>query len=163
MNGDLLFADPVGRFVRRAKIVKTEGLTQLRNAYPGSEFIIEHRPAVPPGQHQAGPGRRDLHPRHVPRHHPGSELDRPAASYLRYKIEQYGLDKVIDHGRIWRLRFDGVPGTASADGGGGPAGGPGVELDRTWPRMNDETPAQLVAHSRIRTAGGATRRSGCSC
>ena len=34
MNGDLLFADPVGRFVRRSKIVKTEGLTQVRNAYP---------------------------------------------------------------------------------------------------------------------------------
>ena len=40
LNGDLLFADPVGRFIRRSKIVKTEGMTQVRNAYPGSEFII---------------------------------------------------------------------------------------------------------------------------
>ena len=40
LNGDLLFAEPVGRLIRRAKIVNIEGLTQLRNAYPGSEFLI---------------------------------------------------------------------------------------------------------------------------
>ena len=39
VTGDLFFTEPVGRIVRRAKVVVTEGLTQLRNAYPKSEFI----------------------------------------------------------------------------------------------------------------------------
>ena len=30
-------------------------------------------------------------------------------SYLRAKIEQYQLDKVAQHGRIWRLRYEGRP------------------------------------------------------
>ena len=48
LRGDLLFAEPVGRLIRRAKIVKTEGLTQLRNAYPGSEFILSSDPLFRP-------------------------------------------------------------------------------------------------------------------
>ena len=49
-------------------------------------------------------------------------------SYLRKKIEQYGFDKVINHGRIWRLVHD------------------SKKPDYTKPRMQSETPAQLVAH-----------------
>ena len=75
MHGDLFFAEPVGRLIRRAKIVKTEGLTQLRNVYPGSEFVLGTDPLFRPGQREAGAGRRDLHRRHVPRHHPGSAVD----------------------------------------------------------------------------------------
>ena len=87
---------------------------------PGIGVHHQHRSAVPPGQHQAGAGRRDLHPGHVPRHHPGRELD-GRGTYLRYKIQQYGLDKVINHGRIWRLRYDGVPAGTAEVGGGQPA------------------------------------------
>ena len=35
----------------------------------------QHRSAVPSREHQAGARRRHLHPGHVPRHHPGRELD----------------------------------------------------------------------------------------
>jgi mono/diheme cytochrome c family protein len=49
-------------------------------------------------------------------------------SYLRKKIEQYAFDKVVDHGRIWRLVHD------------------SKKPDFTKPRMLNETPAQLVAH-----------------
>jgi mono/diheme cytochrome c family protein len=49
-------------------------------------------------------------------------------SYLRRKIEQYQMDKVIRHGRIWRLSHE------------------SMERDLTQPRMNDETPAELVRH-----------------
>ena len=49
-------------------------------------------------------------------------------TYLREKIKQYQLDKVVRHGRVWRLTYD------------------GIARDRTRPRMLDETPAQLVAH-----------------
>ena len=53
LRGDLLFAEPVGRLIRRAKIVKTEGVTQLRNAYPNSEFILSSDPS---------PWRRKMRP-----------------------------------------------------------------------------------------------------
>ena len=144
MNGDLLFADPVGRFVRRSKIVKTEGLTQVRNAYPGSEFITSTDPLFRPVNIKQGPDGAI----YILDMYHGIIQDATwtgRGTYLRYKIQQYGLDKVINHGRIWRLRFDGVP-AGTAEGGGGQPAVPAVELGRTWPRMNDETPAQLVAH-----------------
>ena len=48
LRGDLLFTEPVGRLIRRARIVKTEGLTQLRNVYPGSEFMLSTDPLFRP-------------------------------------------------------------------------------------------------------------------
>jgi mono/diheme cytochrome c family protein len=144
LNGDLLFADPVGRFIRRAKIVKTEGLTQLRNAYAGSEFIISTDPLFRPVNIKQGPDGAiyilDMY------HGIIQDANWTAkGTYLRYKIQQYQLDKVINHGRVWRLRFDGVPAGVVEAGAGQPAV-PAIEPNRTWPHMNDETPAQLVAH-----------------
>jgi mono/diheme cytochrome c family protein len=49
-------------------------------------------------------------------------------TYLWEKIKQYQLNKVLGHGRVWRLTYD------------------GMTPDRTKPRMLQETPAQLVAH-----------------
>src|SRR5215471_17442959 len=49
-------------------------------------------------------------------------------TYLRKRIEQYGLDKIVRHGRIFRLTCDGM--------------GRRTEM----PKMLDETPAQLVEH-----------------
>ncbi|UWX55385.1 hypothetical protein NYZ99_02145 [Maribacter litopenaei] len=49
-------------------------------------------------------------------------------TYLRAKIEQYQLDKVIGLGRIWRIIHD------------------SMERDKTQPNMLNETPAQLVKH-----------------
>ena len=80
-----------------------------------------------------------------------SNWTRPG-SYLRRKIDQYQMDKIIAHGRIWRLRFDGVPGVPATPAG--PAAQatpeipaqPALALDLTRPRMLQETPAQLVAH-----------------
>ena len=67
-------------------------------------------------------------------------------SYLRAKIEQYQLDKVAAHGRIWRLRYDGRPAVpATATNIGQPAI-PAIAPDFAPPRMYSETPAQLVAH-----------------
>jgi mono/diheme cytochrome c family protein len=144
LNGDLLFTDPVGRFIRRSKIVKTEGLTQVRNAYPGSEFIISTDPLFRPVNIKQGPDGAI----YILDMYHGIIQDANwtgRGTYLRYKIQQYGLDKVVNHGRIWRLRFDGLPASA-AEGGTGQPAVPAIELGRTWPRMNDETPAQLAAH-----------------
>ncbi len=49
-------------------------------------------------------------------------------TYLRARIEQYQLDKVIGLGRIWRLSHESMP------------------RDTTQPRMFDETSAQVMAH-----------------
>jgi mono/diheme cytochrome c family protein len=127
LRGDLLFAEPVARIIRRARVVVTEGLTQLRNVYPKSEFILSTDPLFRPVNMVTAPdGTIYL----VDMYHgiiQESEWT-PQGSYLRKKIEQYQLDKIKGYGRIWRLVYD------------------GMEPNREQPRMLDETPAQLVAH-----------------
>jgi mono/diheme cytochrome c family protein len=151
LRGDLLITEPVGRLIRRARIVKTEGLTQLRNVYPGSEFILSTDPLFRPINVTTGPDGSlyvaDMYHGIIQE----ATWTRPG-SYLRQKIEQYQLDKIISHGRIWRLRFDGVPRVPATPAG--PAAQatpeipeqPALPLDLTRPRMLDETPAQLVSH-----------------
>jgi mono/diheme cytochrome c family protein len=149
--GDLLFTEPVGRLIRRATIVKTDGLTQLRNAYPGSEFILSTDPLFRPVNLRTAPDGTvyiaDMYRGIIQE----GQWTGPG-SYLRLKIQQYQLDKVIHHGRIWRLRFDGTPEFPGTPAGPaavaipGQAAVPAIELDRTQPRMLRETPAQLVAH-----------------
>jgi mono/diheme cytochrome c family protein/glucose/arabinose dehydrogenase len=151
LRGDLLISEPVGRLIRRARIVRNEGVTQLRNVYPGSEFILSTDPLFRPVNIQSAPDGSvyiaDMYHGIIQE----SNWTRPG-SYLRRKIDQYQLDKVIAHGRIWRLRFDGVPGVPATPAG--PAAQatpeippqPALALDPNRPRMLNETPAQLVAH-----------------
>ncbi len=151
LRGDLLVTEPVGRLIRRARIVKNEGLTQLRNVYPGSEFVLSTDPLFRPINITTAPDGSlyiaDMYHGIIQE----SNWTRPG-SYLRRKIDQYQLDKIIGHGRIWRLRFDGLPGVPATPAG--PAAQatpeipaqPAIALDLTRPRMLDETPAQLVAH-----------------
>ena len=49
-------------------------------------------------------------------------------TYLRTKIEQYQLDKVIGLGRIWRISHE------------------DNSRDKTIPRMFEESPSELVKH-----------------
>ena len=125
--GDLFFNEPVGRIVRRAKIVVTEGLTQLRNAYARSEFVRSTDPLFRPVSISNAPdGSLYLVDMYT-----GIIQDAQWAgpgTYLRRKIEQYDLDKQHNWGRIWRISYEGMP------------------LDRGLPRMYQETPAQLVDH-----------------
>ncbi len=151
LRGDLLISEPVGRLIRRARIVKDGGLTQLRNVYPGAEFITSTDPLFRPINITTAPDGSvyiaDMYHGIIQE----SNWTRPG-SYLRRKIEQYQMDKIIAHGRIWRLRFDGVPGVPATPAG--PAAQatpeippqPAMALDLTRPRMLQETPAQLVAH-----------------
>jgi mono/diheme cytochrome c family protein/glucose/arabinose dehydrogenase len=151
LKGDLLVTEPVGRLIRRARVVRNEGLTQLRNVYPGSEFVLSRDPLFRPVNITTAPDGSlyiaDMYHGIIQE----SNWTRPG-SYLRRKIDQYQLDKVIGHGRIWRLRFDGLPGVPATPAG--PAAQatpeipaqPALALDTTKPRMLDETPAQLVAH-----------------
>jgi putative heme-binding domain-containing protein len=127
LRGDLLFAEPVGRLVRRAKIVVRDGLTQLQNAYPKSEFIRSTDPLFRPVNLTTAPDGTlyvvDMYRGIIQE----STWVEPG-SYLRKKVEQYQLDKLNSRGRIWRLRYE------------------GLEPNRQQPRMFDETPAQLVRH-----------------
>ena len=125
--GDYLYGEAVARSVRRLKPVKREGLTQLRNAHPRSEFIRSLDPLFRPLEMSTAPDGTlyivDMY-RGVLEGAPWAKH----GTYLRKKIDQYQLDKVVGHGRIWRLAYD------------------GIERDRTQPRMLNDTPAQLVAH-----------------
>jgi mono/diheme cytochrome c family protein len=125
--GDLLFGEPVGRIVRRAEAVATDGLTQLRNVYPKSEFIRSTDPLFRPVNVHNSPDGTLL----VVDMYTGIIQDAQfvgPGSYLARKVEQYQLDKIHNYGRIWKITYD------------------GLTPDRRQPRMYSETPAQLVAH-----------------
>jgi mono/diheme cytochrome c family protein len=148
--GGLLLCEPVGRLIRRATVVKSQGVTQLRNAYPGSEFILSTDLFFRPVNIRTAPDGTMFV---VDMYHGIIQESQwtPAKSYLRQKIQQYQLAPVIDRGRIWRLRFDGtseIPALPGGPGSGSPAhpAVPPIEPDRTSPRMYSETPAQLVSH-----------------
>ncbi len=143
--GDLLICEPVGRLIRRAKVVKEEGVTQLRNAHPGSEFLISTDMVFRPVNIKTAPDGTvyivDMYHGIIQE----SEWT-PAGSYLRAKIEQYQLEKIVGHGRIWRLRYDGVPAVGATKASPAREAIAGIPIDLTQPRMLDETPAQLVRH-----------------
>ena len=146
LKGDLLFTEPVGRLIRRAAIENIEGLTQLRNVYPGAEFMTSVDQLFRPVNISNAPDGTlyiaDMY------HGIIQELQWSGpGSYLRAKIEQYQLDKVASHGRIWRLRYDGRAGGA----GDRRRTSDSRRFRRSQPkfaapRMYSETPAQLVAH-----------------
>ena len=125
--GDLLFTEPVGRMVRRAKVVVTEGLTQLRNAYPRSEFVRSTDPLFRPVNVSNAPDGTlylvDMYTGIIQ----DAQFVGPG-SYLRRKVEQYELDRQHNWGRIWRITHE------------------GTQPARQVPRMYSETTAQLAEH-----------------
>ncbi len=125
--GDYLHGEVVARIVRRLRPVKKEGLTQLQNVSPHSEFIRSLDPLFRPVDVTTGPDGTiyiaDMYRGMIE----GAEWAKEG-TYLREKIKQYQLDKVIGRGRVWRLTYD------------------GMRPDRTRPRMLNETAAQLVTH-----------------
>jgi glucose/arabinose dehydrogenase/mono/diheme cytochrome c family protein len=127
MIGDYFYGEAVARIVRRLRPVKTDGLTQLKNVYPLSEFIRSTDPLFRPVDMTTAPDGTmyitDMYRGIVQE----SQWSGPG-TYLRQRIDQYGLDKVVRHGRIWRLTYEGMPRRTDA------------------PKMLTETPAQLVAH-----------------
>jgi mono/diheme cytochrome c family protein len=145
LKGDLLFTEPVGRLIRRAAVENIEGLTELRNVYPGSEFINSLDQLFRPVNISNAPDGTlyiaDMY------HGIIQELQWSGpGSYLRAKIEQYQLDKIARYGRIWRLRYDGRPAVEKTDTNIGQPAIPAIQPRFTPPHMYSETPAQLVAH-----------------
>ena len=125
--GDYFYGEVVARIIRRFRPVKTEGLTQMQNAYPLSEFIRSTDPLFRPVDIKTAPDGTmyitDMYRGIVQE----SQWSGPG-TYLRKRIDQYGLDKIVRHGRIWRLTYEGM----------------GRRTEQ--PKMLDETPAQVVEH-----------------
>jgi mono/diheme cytochrome c family protein/glucose/arabinose dehydrogenase len=125
--GDYLHGEEVARIVRRLRPVKKDGLTQLQNVYPRSEFIRSLDPLFRPVDITTGPDGTiyiaDMYRGMIE----GAEWAKEG-TYLREKIKQYQLDKIVGHGRVWRLSYD------------------GIARDKTQPRMLNESAAQLVTH-----------------
>ena len=128
MVGDYFYGEVVARIVRRLRPVKTEGLTQLKNVYPFSEFIRSTDPLFRPVDMTTAPDGTmyitDMYRGIIQE----SQWSGPG-TYLRQRIDQYGLDKIVKQG----------PDLAA-------------DLRRAWGgapssrRCSRETPAQLVAH-----------------
>jgi mono/diheme cytochrome c family protein len=129
LRGDYFYGEPVGRIVRRVEAINDQGLTRLRNVYQAqqSEFLRSTDPLFRPVEMETAPDGT-LYVVDMYRGIIQESQWTPPGSYLRAKIEQYGLDEVVRLGRIWRITHE------------------SMERDRTRPRMHDETPAQLMRH-----------------
>ena len=125
--GDYFYGEVVARIVRRLRPVKSEGLTQLQNVYPFAEFIRSTDPLFRPVDVTTAPDGTmyitDMYRGIIQE----SQWSGPG-TYLRQRIDQYALDKIVKKGRIWRLTYEGM----------------GRRTEQ--PKMLSETPAQLVAH-----------------
>ena len=129
MRGQLFYGEPVARIVRQINPVKTEGLTTLHNVYQDqkSEFIRSTDPLFRPIDMATAPdGTMYI----VDMYHGIIQEGQwtPKGSYLRTKIEQYQLDKVVGLGRIWRVSHE------------------GFKRDTKQPRMYDDKSATLVTY-----------------
>jgi mono/diheme cytochrome c family protein len=127
--GQYFYGEPVARIVRQIDADVTEGLTLLHNVYQEekSEFIRSTDPLFRPVDMATAPdGTLYI----VDMYHGIIQEGEwtPVGSYLRAKIEQYQLDKVINLGRIWRLTHK------------------DFERDKTKPRMYEQTSAELLTH-----------------
>jgi mono/diheme cytochrome c family protein/glucose/arabinose dehydrogenase len=133
--GDYLYGEPVGRIVRRIRAEKKDGLTFLHNVYPNNEFIKSLDPLFRPVDITTAP---DGTVYITDMYHGIIQVGNFAGpgTYLRARVQQYDLDKVIHKGRIWRLVYDGVK----------PDRSDAMRRDRIVPRMNNETPLQIVRH-----------------
>ena len=127
LHGDVLLPEPVGRLIRRAKVVDRDGITFISNPYQAehAEFIRSTDPYFRPVYTTTGPDGClyivDMYRGIIQE----GNWTQPG-SYLRHVVDQYGFDKNIGHGRIWRLVHDGFQ--------------PGPQ-----PHLLDQTAAQLVA------------------
>ena len=100
--GDYIIPEPVGRLVRRAKVVNEGGKIVLKNATPGTEFLRSRDANFRPVHAATGPdGCLYLCDMYRGIIQEGNWV-RPG-SYLREVVEAYGLDKNIGRGRIYRI------------------------------------------------------------
>ena len=102
MYGDYIIPEAVGRLIRRAKVVEIDGKRVVQNATPGTEFLRSRDANFRPVHASTGPDGClyivDMYRGIIQE----GNWVRPG-SYLRRVVEQYGFDKNIGRGRIYRL------------------------------------------------------------
>lgn len=103
--GDYLINEPVARIIRRAKVINNQGKTQLENAYDKKEFIASTDFYFRPTNTYTGPDGC-LYIVDMNRGIIQESNWTPKGSFLRGKIDYYGIGKVNQRGRIWRLVHD---------------------------------------------------------
>ncbi|WP_221392911.1 c-type cytochrome [Dyadobacter sp. NIV53] len=107
LSGDLLISEPVGRLIRRAKVTNIDGKITLENAYQKEEFIASKDMNFRTVNMYTGPdGCLYLVDMNRGIIQEGNWTG--PNSYLRPQIKRLGLDKNIQHGRIYRLVYDGM-------------------------------------------------------
>ncbi len=105
--GDYLIGEPVARIIRRAKVINTNGKRTLENAYKQQEFIASTDMNFRPVNTYTGPDGC-LYIVDMNRGIIQESQWTPKDSYLRPQIQRLGLDKNVQHGRIYRLVHDGM-------------------------------------------------------
>ncbi|AWB66020.1 hypothetical protein C2869_06015 [Saccharobesus litoralis] len=128
LYGNYIAPEPVGNLVRSAKITRQDGHTVISHPYQAQqkEFIASTDTAFRPVWSETGPDGTlylvDMYRGIIQEGNWTKE-----GSFLRKIIKQFGLDKIIGGGRIYRITK------------------PGVELGEK-PNLYNETPAQWVKH-----------------
>jgi glucose/arabinose dehydrogenase/mono/diheme cytochrome c family protein len=126
MRGDLFICEPVGRLIRRAKVINRDGQIFLKSAYHQKEFLSSSDMNFRPVNMATGPDGSlyivDMYRGIIQESNWTRE-----GSFLRPVIVREKLDKNIGRGRIYRLVYEGDK--------GGPR-----------PQMLNEMPAELVKH-----------------
>lgn len=102
MNGDLFICEPVGRLIRRAKVMDKNGMMVLKNAYDSAEFLVSKDMNFRPVNTATGPDGClyivDMYHGIIQESNWTKE-----DSYLRPQILKKQLDKNINRGRIYRI------------------------------------------------------------
>ena len=126
LMGDYLVCDPVGRLIRRAKVINIKGKSTVENAYFQQEFIASSDMNFRPVNSYTGPDGNlyilDMHRGIIQQ----GNWTRPG-SFLRKVIDRMGFAENIGHGRIYRLVHD-------------------KYKSGSKPRMLDESPSKLVTY-----------------
>lgn len=126
LYGNLFVPEPVGRLIRRAIVSDDRGKRVLTNAHEGSEFLrTKDANFRPINMYTAPDGTMYIVDMYRGIIQEGNWVRE--GSYLRGVVQEYGLDRNIGRGRIYRLVHDDFK--------------PGPK-----PRMLDESSAELVAH-----------------
>lgn len=129
LYGQYFYGEPVARIVRQVNPVVSEGLTTLHNAFQDnkSEFLRSTDPLFRPVDMTTAPdGTLYITDMYHGIIQEGEWTQR--GTYLRAKIEQYQLDKVIGLGRIWRITHK------------------DFQRDVAKPNMFEKEPAALLAY-----------------
>jgi len=126
MRGDLFICEPVGRLIRRAKVINRDGQIFLKSAYDQKEFLASTDMNFRPVNMATGPDGYlyivDMYRGIIQESNWTRE-----GSYLRPVIKRMNLDKNFGRGRIYRLVY-------------------GRDEPAPRPQMLQETTDQLVKH-----------------